>query len=186
MLSGLYDINHNAFNGKYLILKYMKPTVPETGTIIRIEGGNAVIMMKGGKSCKGCGMSKIGLCRAADTSMSLTAKNVVNARVGDTVEVSLDRGTKVKGYCMAYFIPVFSLLLGTLAGQLLGRHFSIQHLDVAGGFLTLLLAALFSFRKLKDLDATHMMVAKKIISDNMFTGEVKSEEERWYLRYTDF
>ena len=29
-----------------------------------------------------------------------------------------------------------------------------------------------------------MLVAKKIISDNMFTGEVKSEEERWYLRYT--
>lgn len=110
----------------------MKPTVPETGTIIRIEGGNAVIMMKGGKSCKGCGMSKIGLCRAGDTSMSLTAKNIVNAHVGDTVEGALDQGTKVKGYCMAYFIPVFSLLSGTLAGQLLGRHFTIQHLDVAG------------------------------------------------------
>jgi hypothetical protein len=29
-----------------------------------------------------------------------------------------------------------------------------------------------------------MMVAKKNISDNIFTGEVKSEEERWYLEYT--
>lgn len=27
--------------------------------------------------------------------------------------------------------------------------------------------------------AAHMMVAKKIISDNMFTGKVKSEAERW-------
>jgi positive regulator of sigma E activity len=162
----------------------MKPTVPETGTIIRIEGGNAVIMMKGGKSCKGCGMAKIGLCRAGDTSMSLTAKNIVNAHVGDTVEVTLDQGTKVKGYCMAYIIPVFSLLSGTLAGQLLGGHFSMQHLDVAGGFLTMLFASLFSFRKLRELDATHMMVAKKIISDNIFTGEVKSEEERWHLKYT--
>jgi len=27
-----------------------------------------------------------------------------------------------------------------------------------------------------------MPVAKKIISDKMFTGEVKSEEERWYLK----
>jgi len=69
-------------------------------------------------------------------------------------------------------------------GQLLGEHFSMQHLDVAGGFLALLLASLFSFKKLKDLDATHMLVAKKIISDNIFTGEVKSEEERWYLKYT--
>jgi len=88
----------------------MKPTVPETGTIIRIEGENAVIMMKGGKSCKGCGMARIGLCRAGDTSLPLTAKNIVNAGVGDTVEVALDRGTKVKGYFMAYLIPVFSLL----------------------------------------------------------------------------
>ena len=146
----------------------MKPTVPETGTIIRIEGENAVIMMKGGKSCKGCGMARIGLCRAGDTSLPLTAKNIVNAGVGDTVEVALDRGTKVKGYFMAYLIPVFSLLSGTLVGQLLGEHFSMQHLDVAGGFLALLLASLFSFKKLKDLDATHMLVAKKIISDNIF------------------
>ena len=65
----------------------MKPTVPETGTIIRIEGENAVIIMKGGKPL------------------------------------------------------LFGLNL-------------------------------------------NMLVAKKIISDNIFTGEVKSEEERWYLKYT--
>lgn len=162
----------------------MKPTVPETGTIIRIEGENAVIRMKGDKACKGCGMASIGLCRAGDTSMSLTAKNIANAHVGDTVEVALDRGTKVKGYCMAFLIPVFSLLTGTLVGDMLGRYFSIQNLDVIGGFLTLLIASLLSFSRLKELDATHMLVAKKIIADNIFTGEVKSEEERWYLKYT--
>lgn len=166
--------------------KDMKPTVPETGRIISIEGENAVIMMKGGKSCKGCGMARIGLCRAGDTSMPLRAKNIANAHVGDTVKVALDRETKIKGYFMAYLIPVFSLLTGTLAGQLLGRHFSMQYLDVIVGFLTLLLASLFSFRKLKELDATHKMVVNKIIADNIFSGEVKSEEERWYLKYTDF
>jgi positive regulator of sigma E activity len=108
---------------------YMKPTVPETGRIISIEGENAVIMMKGGKSCKGCGMARIGLCRAGDTSMPLRAKNIANAQVGDTVKVALDRKTKIKGYFMAYLIPVFSLL-AALAGQLLGRHFSMQYLDV--------------------------------------------------------
>jgi hypothetical protein len=39
----------------------MKPIVPEAGTIIRIEGENAVILMKGGKSCRGLGMAEIGL-----------------------------------------------------------------------------------------------------------------------------
>jgi positive regulator of sigma E activity len=157
----------------------MKPTVPETGTVIRLEGGNAVIMMRGGKSCKGCGMGKIGLCRAGETSMLLTAKNTVNAGVGETVLV----GTKIKGYFMAYLVPIFALLAGTIAGHMLGEHFSIPSLDAIGGFLTLLIGSLFSFRKLRELDATHMMVANKIISDNIFTGEVKSEEERWYPKY---
>ena len=162
----------------------MKPTVPETGTIIRIEGQDAVIMMKGGKSCKGCGMASIGLCRAGDTNMLVKAKNIVNARTGDTVLVGLDPETKFKGYSMAYLIPVFSLLTGALAGEMVGRYFSIQNLDVIGGFLALLIASLLSLKKLKELDATQMMVAKKIISDNMFTGEVKSEEERWYPKYS--
>lgn len=94
----------------------MKPTVPETGIIIRLEGDKAVIRLKGGKSYKGCGMGKVGLCRSGDTSMLLTA-------------------------------------------------------------------SLFSFRKLRELDANHFMVANKIIRDNIFEGEVKSEEERWYPKY---
>jgi len=161
----------------------MKPTVPETGIVIRLEDGNAVIMMKGGKSCKGCGMGKIGLCRAGDTSMLLTAKNTVNAGVGETVLVGLDQGTKIKGYLMAYLIPIFSLLAGAIAGHMLGEYFSIPSLDAIGGFLTLLIGSLFSFRRLRRLNDTHMMVANKIITDNIFTGEVKSEEERWYPKY---
>jgi hypothetical protein len=50
----------------------MKPTVPETGTIIRIEGENAVILMKGGKSCRGRGMAEIGLCVHLENLRSLT------------------------------------------------------------------------------------------------------------------
>jgi sigma-E factor negative regulatory protein RseC len=161
----------------------MKPSVPETGIIIRIEGDNAVIRLKGGKSCKGCGMGEIGLCRAGDTSMLLTAKNVVKAGVGETVQVGLDRKTKVKGYFMAYLIPIFALMAGTVAGDMLGGYFSMPALDAIGGFLMLMVASLLSFRKLRKLDAAHMMVANKIISDNIFTGEVKSEEERWYPKY---
>lgn len=161
----------------------MKPTVPETGIIIRLEGDKAVIRLKGGKSCKGCGMGKIGLCRAGDTSMLLTAKNIVRAAVGETVQVGLDRKTKVKGYFMAYLIPAFSLVAGAFAGYLLGEYLGIRYLDTAGGFFTLLTASLFSFRKLRELDANHFMVANKIIRDNIFEGEVKSEEERWYPKY---
>jgi hypothetical protein len=137
-------------------------------------------MMKGGKSCKGCGVVSIGLFRAGDNSMSLTAKNIVNAQVGDTDEVALDRGTKVKGHRMPYIL-LGALLSVTLRDQLLGKHYSMQHLVVTVGFLFLLFASLFSFRKLKELDAipTIMLVAKKIISASIVIGEVKSQAERW-------
>ncbi len=161
----------------------MKPTVPETGTIIRLEGDNAVIRLKGGKSCKGCGMGKIGLCRAGDTSMLLTAKNAVRAGEGETVQVGLDRKTKIKGYFIIYLIPVFSLVAGTFAGFLLGENIGLRYLDTAGGFFALLTASFFSFRGLKELDANNYMVANRIIRDNIFEGEVKSEEERWYPKY---
>jgi sigma-E factor negative regulatory protein RseC len=166
--------------------KIMKPTVPETGTVLRLEGEKAVIRMKGGKSCKGCGMAAIGLCRAGDTNMLLTAINAVDARAGDTVLVSLDRQTKLKGYFLAYMSPVFALLSGALAGRILGEQLSMPHLDALGGFLILVLASFFSFKKLKHLDNTHNMVIKKVIGDNVFTGEIKSEEERWYPKYTGF
>ena len=163
----------------------MKPTVPETGTIIRIEGENAVIQLKSGGPCKGCGMGKIGLCRAGDTSMLLTAKNIVNAGVGETVLVGLDRDTKIKGYFLAYLIPLFALLAGTAAGHMLGGYLSMSNPDAVGGFMTLPVAALLSFRQLRKLNENHMMVVNRIIADYVFSGEVKSEEERWYPKYSD-
>lgn len=163
----------------------MKPTVPETGTVIRLEGENAVIMLKGGEACKGCGMGKIGLCRAGDTSNLLTAKNIANAAVGETVLVGLDRETKIKGYFLAYLIPLFALFAGTAAGHMLGEYLSMPYLDAAGGFSMLLAASLFSFRQLRKLNESHMMVVNRIIADYVFLGEVKSEEERWYPNYSD-
>jgi sigma-E factor negative regulatory protein RseC len=161
--------------------KTMKPTVPETGTVLSLKQGNAVIRLRGGKSCKGCGMAAIGLCRAGDTSMLLNARNNINAKVGDTVLVGLDQETKRKGFFMAYFIPVFALMAGALAGSMLGEQLSMPHLDALGGFTILALASFFSFRKLRELDNTKSMVVTRIIEDEVFTGEVKSEEERWYL-----
>ena len=162
----------------------MKPTVPETGTVLRLENRKAVIRMKGGKSCKGCGMAAIGLCRAGDTNMLLTAINTVDARAGDTVVVSLDRQTKLKGYFLAYMSPVFALLSGAVAGRILGEQLDMQNLDALGGFLILVLASFFSLRRLKQLDNSHDMVIKKIVGDGVFTGEIKSEEERWHQKYT--
>jgi positive regulator of sigma E activity len=170
----------------FLYPEIMKPTVPEIGTVLRLEDKNAVIRLKGGKACKGCGMAAIGLCRAGDTSMLLTARNNIDAGVGDTVIVGLDRETKRKGFLMAYFVPVSGLITGALAGWMLGELLSLPHLDALGGFSILSLASFFSFKKLKQLDNDHTMDVRKIIENDVFTGEIKSEEERWYLEHREY
>lgn len=141
----------------------MKPTVPEIGAVIRLEGDNAVIRMIHEESCKGCGMREIGLCRAGDNSMLVTAKNNLAARVGDTVMIGLDRETKTSGYLLAYLLPLFSLLLGAFIGHLLADRFDFQPLDVLCGFTALVLAVFFSLRRLKRLNDSHLMSVRKVV-----------------------
>ncbi|MBI3377056.1 MAG: hypothetical protein HY035_01455 [Nitrospirae bacterium] len=39
----------------------MNPTVTENGTVIRLDGDNALITLEGGRACKGCGAAKTGM-----------------------------------------------------------------------------------------------------------------------------
>ncbi len=159
----------------------MKPSIPETGTVIRLDGPYAVIMMKGEKSCKGCGAAKIGLCRAGNASMFLTAGNALGAAVGDTVQVDLDRQVKRLGFSLAYVFPIASLIAGTLLGHVIGNYVSAPSLDVAAGFISLMLVSFLSFRRLKHLDRSHRLVIKKILSGGIFSEDVRALEETRYM-----
>jgi sigma-E factor negative regulatory protein RseC len=154
----------------------MKPSIPEIGTVIRLQGDIATVMLKGGESCKGCGQAKIGLCKAGGTNMVLIAKNHIGAKIGDSVTVGIDKGTKTKGYFLAFIIPLLSLILGTLAGYVIGEHLSIPSLDVMAGFITLSFVSFFSFRRLKILDSSSSMVIKSVISNNRLSECIESDE----------
>lgn len=164
--------------------KGMKPGVPETGTVLRLEGGSAVIMMRGGKSCKGCGAAEIGLCRAGGTSMFVTADNDSGADVGDTVRIELDNRIKIKGFSLAYLVPLASFIAGAMAGNTIGAYLGVPALDIVMGFAGLFLASFFSFRTLRNLDKSHRMVVTRIISDYLFAAERPSDEELRYLKYS--
>ncbi|MEW6739324.1 MAG: SoxR reducing system RseC family protein [Nitrospirota bacterium] len=161
----------------------MKPSIPEIGTVIRLQGDIATVMLKGGESCKGCGQAKIGLCKAGGTTMMLTVKNPIDAKIGDSVTVGIDKGIKTKGYFLAFIIPLLSLIFGALAGHIVGKHLSIPSLEVMAGFITLLLVSFFSFRRLKILDSSSSMAIKSVISDNRFSESIESDEMRRYSEY---
>lgn len=142
----------------------MKPTVPETGRVIKIEEDMAVVLLRGGESCKGCGAAAIGLCRASGLTATLTVKNTKHAFPGDTVTVALDKSIRRKGFLLAYVIPVTAFLCGTVLGYIIGRELSVPGFEVIGGFFSLLTASFFSLGKLRKLDRTSSMTIKEIVS----------------------
>ncbi|MCL4456924.1 MAG: SoxR reducing system RseC family protein [Nitrospirae bacterium] len=158
----------------------MKPSIPEIGTVIKLQGDVATVMLKGGESCKGCGQAKIGLCKAGSTNMMLTVKNHLGAKVGDSVTVGVDRGTKAKGYFLAFIIPLFSLIFGALLGHVLGKYFSMPSLEVAAGFATFFLISFFSLRRLKILDSSSSMAIKSVVSGSIFSEYIEADEFRGY------
>ena len=161
----------------------MKPTVPEIGTILRLEGEQATVILQGGRSCKGCGAGKIGLCRASGSSMLLNVINRAGGKPGDKVQIGIDRSVRIKGYLLAYIAPLLSFIAGALFGHVAGNYFGISSLDVITGFAALGVMSWFTFKMLGRLDRTYMLVLNKVASDNIFREEVKSDEERRYEDY---
>ena len=71
------------------------------GTIIRLDGDIATILLQGGKHCEGCGAGKLGLCKPVRQCRTLKGRNAVSASVGDHVRVGLEQDVQTKGYLLA-------------------------------------------------------------------------------------
>lgn len=144
----------------------MKPTVSENGTVIRLNGDSAVIMLEGGKACKGCGAAKMGLCKPNGGLSMISAKNLAGAGIGDIVKIGIDSKVKVKGYLLSFIIPLFSLIGGSLAGYFIGQKILLPGFDVITGFTSLILASFYSFKRLKALDRSSSLAVTGIIANS--------------------
>lgn len=174
MISIIQGPNH------FAVVLDMKPSIPETGTVIRLEDDNAIIVLNGGQACKGCGAAKIGLCRAGGNANTLKAKNHKGAHVGDTVTIGIDETVKWKGYALSFIIPIASLIAGTILWHIIGWYLSLPSIEIPGGMTTMFVVSAFSFRKLHILDSTSSMAIKRIVTDYGFCDNVKSYEEIGY------
>ena len=143
----------------------MKPTIPETGRVIRVDKDMAVVVLHAGQSCKGCGAAEIGLCKSSGAVSTLIVRNGVNAVPGDTVRVTLDNATQTRGLLLAYVVPVACFITGAFAGYIAGRALAIPSLEVLAGFIALLCSATLSLRKLKKLDRVSSLAIKEVVSD---------------------
>ncbi|MDD1647640.1 MAG: SoxR reducing system RseC family protein [Methanomicrobiales archaeon] len=154
----------------------MKPGIPDTGTVIRLEGEHAVIRMKGDGSCKKCGVAAAGLCTGGLMQV-LTVKNTKQARVGDSVKIGLVRGVQYRGYVLAYVVPPAALVFGIVGGHFLGTYAGFPALDSIAGFFSMIVVSFFSLRRLKRLDASSSIEIVNVLFDPWDPGSLKSAEE---------
>ncbi len=160
----------------------MKPGVPETGTVLNVNGGDAVIALNsGGQSCRKCGARAMGLCGGAGAGV-INVRNDAGARVGDTVLIGLS-GKSGAGFLFAYILPLFAFVLGAALGRLAGIYFNLPFLDVAAGFVSLSVTLFFALKRLRKLDSSSRMVVKKVFGREAFNPDVKSDEELRYEQY---
>ncbi len=158
----------------------MKPTIPETGTVLRIEGEKAVVLLKGGTSCKGCGNAKMGLCRPAGQSMQITVLNSAGAKAGEVVSIGIGKEVQRSGYLLAYIIPLVSLLAGSMLGHIAGNYISLPFLDAVAAFVALVAGSAYALSSLKRLDQSSMLIAKQVMKEPIFDPDMKTIEEQWY------
>jgi len=154
----------------------------ETGTVLKTEGHQALVITNKSKSCRECGKAQAGICGKSGSGMLLNVDNPVRAERGDTVELGLEKTAHVKGYFLAFVLPVIALLIAAYAGHALSRLTGIKHLDVTAGLTGLLLAGLYSFRKIRKLDkSTHLHITRILYGASEY-GPGSCAEEIDYLR----
>jgi positive regulator of sigma E activity len=142
----------------------MKPSIPDTGTVIRLEGENAVIRMKHEGSCAKCGAAALGLCKGG-LMQELTVRNGKRARVGDTVKIGLVQRVQYAGYLLAYVVPAAALLLGMAAGHVVGAYLGFPALDIIAGFASMIVFSYFSLKRLRRLDSTSSIEIVNVLAD---------------------
>jgi len=146
----------------------MKPSIPETGRVIKVDKDMAVVLLHPGQSCRGCGAAEIGLCKASGSVSTLTARNRVNATPGDTVRITLDNATQTRGFLLAYVIPLVCFIAGVVFGHVVGKALAVNSFEVLTGFISLVCAELYCLKKLKKLDHTSSLAIKEVVSEPIF------------------
>ena len=137
----------------------------ETGTVLSTEGIWATVRTNKSKSCRECGKAQAGICGKGGAGMIMKVKNPIRAKKGNTVLLELERKTHIKGYFLAFILPIITLFLSAFTGYILSQFFGIKGIEVAAGFTGLTISIIFSLKKIHKLDKTIQLYITKTLND---------------------
>ena len=84
------------------------------------KDGQARVVTDRKDACAGCGAKHCCVSFGVNSEMVVKARNMVGAKVGDLVSVSIGSGTVIKGAATLYLIPVVGLVLGVSMADAVG------------------------------------------------------------------
>jgi sigma-E factor negative regulatory protein RseC len=100
--------------------------IEEVGTIVeRKSQAVAVVLCKKSSLCEHC--ASAGLCHMGEDnrSMLVEAFNPLGAEVGDRVRLVTSTRRFLQSSFILYIVPLISLIIGAVAGDLIGRHANV-------------------------------------------------------------
>ena len=110
----------------------------EIGKVIELEGNKAVVVLERKEACAKCRACSAGM-KAEE--MLIRAENICSAKVGDTVEVSLEESDFIKAVLIMYGFPFVMFMVGVLAGYYGSLSAGIPNAELIGFVIGLLLVA---------------------------------------------
>ena len=105
------------------------------------KDGHAQVVTDRKDACAGCGAKHCCVSFGVNSEMVVKARNMVGAKVGDLVSVSISSGTVIKGAATLYLIPVVGLVLGVLIADAVGASLPMSEtaITLVFGFAGLIL-----------------------------------------------
>ena len=123
----------------------------EEGTVTRINGPKAWVMVARSEMCDCCGSRGVCHTLGGGKNMEAEALNSIQAKVGDRVQISIKPGILWKISMLFYLIPVIALVSGALIGLKTGPALKINA-ELFSALLGIVFAALSTIfiRKIAD------------------------------------
>ena len=95
--------------------------IEDIGVVTKTDGVTASIIVRKKDFCDGC--TAKGTCESTEEGMEIKALNTVQAKVGQTVKVSLGSQTFLKGTILVYGIPLIAFIGGTIMGKIIALEY---------------------------------------------------------------
>jgi sigma-E factor negative regulatory protein RseC len=95
--------------------------IEEVGTVTKVEGIMASVAVRKKSSCDGCTAG--GACKTTAEGAEIEAVNTVHAIEGQTVRISIQPYTYLKGTMLIYGVPVVLLITGAIIGKNIGEEY---------------------------------------------------------------